>query len=100
MPPVSAAKTGFLMRPFFARLFGWQSTRVRPIERLRSLATPDPGVGADEPAGEADQDRREDRQPQALVAFQMSEVAVRRTLSAEILRFFADLRQPPDPAPA
>jgi len=32
--------------------------------------------------------------------FQMAEVAVARTLFAEILRLIADLRPPPDPAPA
>jgi hypothetical protein len=34
------------------------------------------------------------------VAFQMAEVAVSRTLFAEILRLIVDLRPPPDPAPA
>ena len=34
------------------------------------------------------------------VAFQMPEVAVPRALFAEILRLIAELRPPPDPAPA
>ncbi len=34
------------------------------------------------------------------VAFQMAEVAVPRTLFVEILRLIAELRPPPDPAPA
>ena len=34
------------------------------------------------------------------VAFQMAEVAVPRMLFAEILRRIAELRPPPDPAPA
>ena len=34
------------------------------------------------------------------VAFQMAEVAVTRRLFAEILRLIAELRPPPDPAPA
>jgi hypothetical protein len=34
------------------------------------------------------------------VAFQMAEVAVPRMLFAEILRLIAELRSPPDPAPA
>ena len=34
------------------------------------------------------------------VAFQMAEVAVPRTLFAQILRLIAELRPPPDPAPA
>ena len=34
------------------------------------------------------------------VAFQMAEVAVTRMLFAEILRLIAELRPPPDPAPA
>ena len=34
------------------------------------------------------------------VTFQMAEVAVPRTLFAEILRLIAELRPPPDPAPA
>ena len=34
------------------------------------------------------------------VAFQMAEVAIPRNLFAEILRLIAELRPPPDPAPA
>ena len=34
------------------------------------------------------------------VAFQMAEVAIPRSLFAEILRLIAELRPPPDPAPA
>ncbi len=34
------------------------------------------------------------------VTFQMAEVAVPRDLFAEILRLIAQLRAPPDPAPA
>ena len=34
------------------------------------------------------------------VAFQLAEVAVPRMLFAEILRLIAELRPPPDPAPA
>ena len=34
------------------------------------------------------------------VTFQMAEVAVTRNLFAEILRLIAELRPPPDPAPA
>ena len=34
------------------------------------------------------------------VAFQMTEVAIPRTLIADILRLIAELRPPPDPAPA
>jgi len=34
------------------------------------------------------------------VAFQMAEVAVTRRVFAEILRLIAELRPPPDPAPA
>jgi hypothetical protein len=34
------------------------------------------------------------------IAFQMAEVAVTRRLFAEILRLIAELRPPPDPAPA
>ena len=34
------------------------------------------------------------------VAFQMAEVAMPRMLFAEILRLIAQLRLPPDPAPA
>jgi hypothetical protein len=34
------------------------------------------------------------------VAFQMAEVAIPRTLFADILRLIAELRPPPDPAPA
>jgi hypothetical protein len=34
------------------------------------------------------------------VAFQMAEVAVPRVLFAEVLRLIAELRPPPDPAPA
>ena len=41
---------------------------------------------ADDAAGEADQDRREDRPPRPLVIFQMAEVAIPRDLFADILR--------------
>jgi hypothetical protein len=34
------------------------------------------------------------------IAFQMAEVAVPRDLFADILRLIAELRSPPDPAPA
>ena len=34
------------------------------------------------------------------VAFQMAEVAIPRNLFADILRLIAELRPPPDPAPA
>ncbi len=34
------------------------------------------------------------------VAFQMAEVAITRNLFADILRFIAELRQPPDEVPA
>jgi hypothetical protein len=34
------------------------------------------------------------------VAFQMAEVAIPRSLFADILRLIADLRAPPDSAPA
>jgi hypothetical protein len=34
------------------------------------------------------------------VAFQMSEVAIPRNLFGDILRLIAELRPPPDPAPA
>jgi hypothetical protein len=53
---------------------------------------------SDQPEGEADQDRREGRQPRPYIGFQMAEVAVARTLFAEILRLIAELRPPPNPA--
>jgi len=53
---------------------------------------------ADEPEGKADQDRPEDREP--YVAFQMAEVAIPKNHFADILRMIAELRPPPDPAPA
>jgi hypothetical protein len=34
------------------------------------------------------------------IAFQMTEVAIPRDLFADILRLIAELRSPPDPAPA
>jgi hypothetical protein len=34
------------------------------------------------------------------VAFQMAEVAIPKNLFADILRMIAELRPPPDPAPA
>jgi hypothetical protein len=34
------------------------------------------------------------------VAFQMAEVAIPRSLFAEILQLIGELRPPPDPAPA
>ena len=48
---------------------------------LRTLATPEPIKVADEPEGEAHQDRREGHQPGRYVAFQMAEVAVPKTCS-------------------
>jgi len=54
---------------------------------------------ADEPEGEADQDRCEGGEPPPLLTFQMAEVVIPRDLFADILRLIAELR-PPDPAPA
>jgi hypothetical protein len=50
---------------------------------------------ADQSAREADQDRREGRQPWPLRHFQMAEVAVSRQMFAEILSLIARLRAPP-----
>ena len=59
----------------------------------------DQGMVADEPEGEADQDRCEGGEPPPLLTFQMAEVVIPRDLFADILRLIAELR-PPDPAPA
>jgi hypothetical protein len=58
-------------------------------------ARADQRLVADEPQGKADQDRREDRQPWSLCRFQMAEVAIPRTLFADVLRLIAELRPPP-----
>ena len=63
-------------------------------------ARADQGVVADEPEGKADQDRRERLHHARYVAFQMAEVAIPKNLFADILRFIAELRQPPDAVPA
>jgi hypothetical protein len=55
-------------------------------------------VVADQPAREADQDRREGRQPRRYVTFQIAEVGVPRQMFAEILSRIARLRAPPVPA--
>ena len=52
-------------------------------------------VVADQPAREADQDRREGRQPWPHVTFQLAEVAVPRQMFADILSLIARLRAPP-----
>ena len=49
----------------------------------------------DQPAREADQDRREGRQPCRYVTFQMAEVAVSREMFADILMLIARLRAAP-----
>jgi hypothetical protein len=54
--------------------------------------------GADQPAREADQDRREGRQPRRYVTFQITEVAVSRQMFANILSLITRLRAPPKPA--
>jgi hypothetical protein len=55
-------------------------------------------VVADQPAREADQDRRQGGPPRALVTFQMAQVAMSRQMFAEILSLIARLRAPPAPA--
>jgi hypothetical protein len=68
------------------------------LAQHRSTFTPPPSpqccLVADEPQREADQDRREGRQPRALCHF-MAEVAVPRHLFADVLRLIAELRPPP-----
>ena len=67
---------------------------------LRTLAGADQGLVADDLEGQADQDRREGRQPRPLCIFQMGEVAIPRQMFQEILRLIAELRPQPPPAPA
>ena len=55
----------------------------------------DQGLIADEPEGEADQDRRQVVSHGRYVAFQMAEVAIPRNLFADVLRLIAELRPPP-----
>ena len=78
-----------------------KKTDLAVVERSQpGDARTDQGLVADEPEGEADQDRREGRQPRPLVAFQMAEVAIPRQMFQEILRLIAELRPQPPPAPA
>ncbi len=53
---------------------------------------------ADQPAGEADQDRPKVVSHGRYVTFQMAEVAVPRQMFQEILSLIARLRAPPAPA--
>jgi hypothetical protein len=62
-------------------------------------ARADQRLVADNPETEAHQDRREGSHGR-YVAFQMAEVAISRHLFADILQLIAELRPPPDPAPA
>ena len=55
-------------------------------------------VVADQPAREADQDRRQGGQDGPYVTFQMAEVAVTRQMFQEILSLIARLRAPAAPA--
>jgi hypothetical protein len=55
-------------------------------------------VVADQPAREADQDRRQVVSHGRYVTFQMAEVAVPRQMFAEILSLIARLQAPPAPA--
>jgi hypothetical protein len=55
---------------------------------------------ADEPEGEADRDRREGVRRGRYIAFQMAEVAIPRHIFQKILRFIAEPRPLPPPAPA
>jgi hypothetical protein len=58
-------------------------------------------VADGEPEGETDQDRREGRQPRPLRRLRDGRgLAISRHLFADILRLIAELRPPPDPAPA
>jgi hypothetical protein len=67
---------------------------------MRTLAIPEDrgAVVADQPAREADQDRREGRSHGRYVTFQMAEVAVPRKMFQEILTLIARLRASPAPA--
>ena len=53
---------------------------------------------ADQPAREADQDRRQVISHGRYVTFQMAEVAVPRQMFQEILSLITPLRAPPAPA--
>jgi hypothetical protein len=55
-------------------------------------------VVADQPTGEADQDRRQGVSHGRYVTFQMAEVAVPQQMFKDILRLIAQLRAPPAPA--
>jgi hypothetical protein len=55
-------------------------------------------VVADQPAREADQDRREVVSHSRYVTFQVAEVAVSRQMFTDILSLIARLRAPPAPA--
>ena len=63
----------------------------------RTLATPEPikDWSLDEPEGEADQDRREGRQPWPLCRFPDGRSRHSENLFADILRLIAELRPPP-----
>jgi len=74
--------------------------RLQPGElpALARLAERGGAVVAHDSAQEAGQDRRPDRAARRYMAFQLAEVAVPRTLFAEILRRIDRLRGSPVPA--
>jgi hypothetical protein len=57
-------------------------------------------LDADEPEGDADQDRCQGHQPWSHRAFQMAAVAIPRQMFQEVLQLIAELRPKPSPAPA
>ncbi len=61
-------------------------------------ARADQGLVTDELEGQADQDRRESREPRPLCRLPMAEVAIPRQMFQEILRLIAELRPQRPPA--
>jgi hypothetical protein len=88
-------------RTFAANAVRLQTSRARLQPRQFPAhvgdARADQRLVDDEPEGEA---RREGRAPRPLHRLPMAEVAISRHLFADILRLIAELRPPPDPAPA
>jgi hypothetical protein len=66
---------------------------------MRTLAMPKTAEpwSLTQPAGEADQDRRQGRPPWPLRCLEMAELAVSRRMFAEILSLIVRLRAPPAP---
>jgi hypothetical protein len=94
---VSAEENTYFLRAFEA-LGVSEARRAADPDTQATIGFKAGAVVVDQPAREADQDRRQGRQPRSLAMFQMAEVAVPRQMFTEILSLIARLQAPPAPA--